>query len=126
MKIEKKHAIQVTIFLGLFLEEGYMPLNSTEAELISRALGFARHHGLFDDAAINHFSKKASLPQVKAVARLDLTFEDMGLILSMVDEVFGGNIEGFDELDKSTPLAKTYNYLYKMVQNEDRSQDQKG
>jgi len=116
MKIQKKHATQVTIFLGLFLEEGYLPLNDTEAAMIANAMGFARHHGLFDDAAINFFSKKAGLPQIKTVARLDLSFEDMGNILSMVDEVFDENRH--EELDKGTELAKTCRYLYKLIQTE--------
>lgn len=116
MKIQKKHAVQVTIFLGLFLEEGYLPLNDAEAGMISKAMGFARHHTLFDDAAINFFSKKAGLPQIKTTARLDLIFEDMGVILSMIDEVFDEKTGS--GLDQSTELAKTYKYLYKLIETE--------
>lgn len=120
MKIQKKHAVQVTIFLGLFLEEGYLPLNDTEAEMIAKAMGFARHHTLFDDASINFFSKKADLPQIKTTARLDLTFEDMGNLMSMMDEVFDEKVGS--GLEQSTEMAKTYRYLYKLIQDEDSSQ----
>jgi hypothetical protein len=87
MKIQKKHAMAIADMFTFMAFEGYYPLAPTEEDLIGRCLSFAVYHDLADQTELEATKGYGEIKIKKRVARLDLTEDDLCVILSVYQEV---------------------------------------
>ena len=88
MKIQKKHAVAIADMFTFMAFEGYYPLAPGEEDLIGRCLSFAVYHDLAEQEELEATSGYGDI-KIKKTARLDLTGEDICVILSIYNEVSG-------------------------------------
>ncbi len=114
MKIEKKHAVALFDFMVQYLECGYYPIDDdvNESAMVSKILGFGRHHELVEEEWIDSWIEKRELPAAKKIARIDLTEEEGYAILQMAAESVDKDIED------NPALKRLRNYINKKVLNE--------
>ncbi len=115
MKIEKKHAVALFDFVVQYLECGYYPIDDEvdESAMISKILGFGRHHELAEDEWLDGWVEKRELPKAAKVARIDLTESEGCAILDMLSESVDKDIEG------NPSLKRLRDYIGKKVLNEE-------
>ncbi len=111
MKIEKKHSVALFDFMVQYLECGYYPIDDEvdESAMISKILGFGRHHELAEDGWLDGWVEKRGLPKAKKVARIDLTEEEGCAILDMLSESVGKDI------DENPAIKRMRDYINKKV-----------
>lgn len=111
MKIEKKQAVALFDFMVQYLECGYYPIDDevNESAMISKILGFGRHHELAETSWIDGWVEKRELPKAKKIARIDLTEEEGYAILQMAAESVDKDIED------NSALKRLRNYINKKV-----------
>lgn len=111
MKIENKHAVALFDFMVQYLECGYYPIDDevNESAMISKILGFGRHHNLAEENWIDGWVEKRELPKAKKIARIDLTEEEGCALLDMLSESVGKDI------DENPSLVRLRNYINKKV-----------
>ena len=103
MKLQKKFSVMAANFMADYLDNGYYPVDDTvdESGRISKILGFARYHCLFQNDDIDAWIDKIdSLPMDKATARLDLTSSEACAILDMMSESLAEIVADYSALKK--------------------------
>lgn len=86
MLIQKKYAMSIADMFTFMAFENYYPLAPSEEDLIGRCLSFAVHHKLADQAELEATRGYGDI-KIKKTARLDLTEDDIEVILSIYNEV---------------------------------------
>ncbi len=114
MKIEKKHSVALFDFMVQYLECGYYPIDDEidESAMISKILGFGRHHELVEDEWIDDRVENRELPPAKKIARIDLTEGEGCAIIDMLSESVGKDI------DENPALKRLEKYINKKVVGE--------
>ncbi|MHC4368147.1 MAG: hypothetical protein ACYSW8_11085 [Planctomycetota bacterium] len=88
MKIQKKHAVAIADMFVFMAFESYYPLSPGEEDLIGRVLSFAVYHDLAAQDELEGTKGYGDI-KIKKTARLDLTAEDVPVILEVYEEVQG-------------------------------------
>ena len=107
MKLIKRYSVAVTKLIGIFLEDGYYPMDPMEGRMIAKVLGFGGYHKLVSPD-IDGCKAWKEIPKVKKTARLDLTQGEASAILDVYQEMQGN--PNLDDLDFFIPTSK---YLLK-------------
>ena len=110
MKLQKKHAIACVDLFLYFLEDGFYPMNQKEGDMIGKILGFGQHHNMVK-ADTTECKCKKEIGPIKKTARLDLTEEEMGVIIE-VDREMQESPSMEEDISFFVPTAK---YLMKVL-----------
>jgi len=115
MKIIKKHAVAITKFIKIFLDNGFYGADPSEEVLLGKVLGFGQHNKLVEPTLPRGWKGAREVKVIKC-ARIDLTEDEAWSILAMVSEV--REDETVEECTKF--MDSTLTYLNKKFMKEEK------